>query len=79
MRVRVPNLLGKDVHEASLSEVEDELEPTGKKSVIEVRAEGREPLHMDWASADELELVEATDAERAAHQAMLDKQRSFND
>lgn len=78
MRVRVANLLGKDVHEATMSEVEDELEPTGKKWVIEVQG-GAEPLNVDWASADEVELVEATDAERAAHADMLEKQRQVNE
>lgn len=78
MRVRVPNLLGNDVHPATMSTVEDELEPTGHKTLIEVRAEGKEPLHIDWSAADEVELVEATDEEKAAHAAMVEKQRSFD-
>jgi hypothetical protein len=75
MRVRVPNLLGKDVHEASIIEMPDEFTMGGTKKVVEVRAEGRDPLRMDWASADEIEIVEATDDERAVHEQMLERLR----
>jgi hypothetical protein len=77
MRVRVPNLLGKDVHEASMIDVPDELSETGSKTVIAVTRDGDDPLHMDWSAADEIELVDATDDERAAHAQMLEIQKKF--
>jgi hypothetical protein len=77
MRVRVPNLLGNDVHEASIIDMEDEFSDEGTKKVIEVKPAGGEPMQVDWASADEVELVEATDDERAVHAEMLKRQREL--
>ena len=64
MRVRVPNLLGKDIHEASFVDCPDELSDVGgTKRVLEVRAAGKDPLPMESYSADEIEIVEASEAE----------------
>ena len=65
MKVRVPNLLGKDVHEASFVQMDDELsDDGGKKWVLQVRPQGGDNLHMESYSSDEIVLVEATDGER---------------
>ncbi|HVV84138.1 MAG TPA: hypothetical protein VHE35_13780 [Kofleriaceae bacterium] len=65
MRVRVPNLLGKDVHDASFIDFPDELsdDPKATKRVLEVRPAGGEALRLEKYSADEIELVEASPAE----------------
>ena len=64
MKVRVPNLLGKDVHEASFVQVDDELSDGGKKWVLQVRPQGGDAMHMESYSSDEIVVVEATDGER---------------
>lgn len=64
MRVRVPNLLGKDIHEASFVDFPDELsDDGGTKRVLEVRPAGKDALPMESYSADEIEIVEASEAE----------------
>jgi hypothetical protein len=64
MRVRVPNLLGKDVHEASFIDYPDELsEDGGTKRVLQVRPAGAEALNLESYSADEIVVVEASPAE----------------
>lgn len=66
MRVRVPNLLGPDVHEASFIDYPDELGDEGAtKRVLQVRPADRKPTHMESYSADEVVIVEASEAEEA--------------
>jgi hypothetical protein len=74
MRVRCQNLLGKDIYTAAFVEFPDELsdDPDGKKMVLKI--DSPEPLHVESYSADELEIVEATEAEWAELE-----QRGFHD
>jgi len=79
MKVRVPNLLGPDTHDASFVDYPDELSDTGgTKRVLEVRAAGKPPLHMESYSADEIVIVEASPDEdkELADLGYADVQRS---
>ena len=79
MKVRVENLLGKDAHEASFIEMDDEINEGQKKTVLEVRAAGRDPMRMDWASIDEAVVVEATPDEEAKIAAMRAEAAKYAD
>lgn len=63
MRVRCVNLLGPAVYEASFVEFPDEMsdDPDAKKLVLQIQSP--EPLAVESYSADELEIVEASEAE----------------
>ena len=64
MKVRVVNLLGADVHEASFIDYPDELSDSGgTKRVLQVRPGDKPPMHMESYSADELEVVQASPEE----------------
>ena len=66
MRVRVPNLLGNDVHQASFVSVPDELGDDGAtKRILRVAPAGKDVMDMESYSADELVIVEASAEEEA--------------
>ena len=71
MKVRYPDILGPDVHEASFVDYPDELsDDNGTKRVLQIRATGKEPLHVESYSAEDMEFVEVSAEEEKELQAL---------